>query len=227
MCLIIWTLMATIKTPPHKFPWFYKRKNKNSFWVPGKNYKQFVRASLTQCTWVWANSGSWWWRGRPGMLQSMGSQRVGHDWATELNWIHKGEKLHISSYFSTTPLYARSKWRNVFDKQEKKWTHNFVAWETFHLSPANTPRNIMSPSSFWEIYQRANNRRQKTPERLRRRFAMLASASARSRAPRRLIGVCTHSTTLLTDSLGWRQCYWQRRVVVFNGDKSASAGEML
>jgi len=41
---------------------------------------------LTQWTWVWVNSGSWWWTGRPGMLQSMGSQRVGHDWATELNW---------------------------------------------------------------------------------------------------------------------------------------------
>ena len=35
----------------------------------------------------WVNSGSWWWTGRPGMLQSMGLQRVGHDWATELNWI--------------------------------------------------------------------------------------------------------------------------------------------
>ena len=43
-------------------------------------------ASPTQWTWVWANSGSWWWTGRPGMLWSMGSQRVGHDWATELNW---------------------------------------------------------------------------------------------------------------------------------------------
>ena len=43
-------------------------------------------ASLTQWTWVWLNSGSWWWTGRPGMLQSMGPQRVRHDWATELNW---------------------------------------------------------------------------------------------------------------------------------------------
>ena len=40
----------------------------------------------TQWTWVWVNSGSWWWTGRPGMLRFMGSQRVGHDWATELNW---------------------------------------------------------------------------------------------------------------------------------------------
>ena len=43
-------------------------------------------ASLTQWTWVRVNSGSWWWTGRPGVLQSMGSQRVGHDWAVELNW---------------------------------------------------------------------------------------------------------------------------------------------
>ena len=43
-------------------------------------------ASLTQWTWLWVNSGSWWWTGRPGMLQSTRSQRVGNDWSTELNW---------------------------------------------------------------------------------------------------------------------------------------------
>ena len=43
-------------------------------------------ASPTQWKWVWVNSGSWWWTGRPGMLQSIGLQRVSHDWATELNW---------------------------------------------------------------------------------------------------------------------------------------------
>ena len=43
-------------------------------------------ASLTRWTWVWASSGSWWWTGKPSMLQSMGSQRVRHDWVTELNW---------------------------------------------------------------------------------------------------------------------------------------------
>ena len=43
-------------------------------------------ASLTQRTWVWVNSGSWWWTGRPGMLRFIGSQRVGHDWATDLIW---------------------------------------------------------------------------------------------------------------------------------------------
>ena len=43
-------------------------------------------ASPTCWTWVWLNSGRWWWTERPGMLQSMGSQSVGHNWATELNW---------------------------------------------------------------------------------------------------------------------------------------------
>ena len=43
-------------------------------------------ASPTQWTWVWVNSGSWWWTGRPGVLRLMGLQRVRHDWAIELNW---------------------------------------------------------------------------------------------------------------------------------------------
>ena len=43
-------------------------------------------ASLTEWTWVWLNSGSWWWTGWPGVLQSMGLQRVRHDWAAELKW---------------------------------------------------------------------------------------------------------------------------------------------
>ena len=42
--------------------------------------------SPTKWTWVWVDSGSWWWTGRPGVLQFMESQRVGHDWVTELNW---------------------------------------------------------------------------------------------------------------------------------------------
>ena len=44
--------------------------------------------------WVWVNSGSWWWTGRPGVLQFMRSQRVGHDWATELNWTELNYDLY-------------------------------------------------------------------------------------------------------------------------------------
>ena len=76
-------------------------------------------ASLTQCTWVWVNSRSWWWTGRPGVLWSMGSQRVGRDWGTELNiwnvyiyiyiyiWIlfsHKKE-WNTQSYYNTNKPY--------------------------------------------------------------------------------------------------------------------------
>ena len=46
-------------------------------------------ASPTQWTWVWVDSGSWWWTGRPGVLRFMGSQRVRHDWVTELNWMNQ------------------------------------------------------------------------------------------------------------------------------------------
>ena len=54
----------------------------------GMTEDEMVRwmASPTRWTWIWVNSGSWWWTGKPGVLQSMGSQRVGHDWMTELHW---------------------------------------------------------------------------------------------------------------------------------------------
>ena len=54
-------------------------------------------ASLTWWTWVWVNSGSWWWTGRPGELQFMGSQRVGHNWETELNWTESWSQSQDSS----------------------------------------------------------------------------------------------------------------------------------
>ena len=47
---------------------------------------RYWMASPTLRTWVWVNSRSWWWTGKPGVLQSMGVQRVGHDWEAEQNW---------------------------------------------------------------------------------------------------------------------------------------------
>ena len=55
-------------------------------------------ASPTRWTWVWVNSGSWWWTGRPGVLRFIGSQRVRHDWVTELNWWLSWEYLEICYY---------------------------------------------------------------------------------------------------------------------------------
>ena len=53
--------------------------------------------SPTQWTWVWVNSGSWWWTGRPGVLQSTGLQWVGHNWVTELNWTEKRPRTSLWS----------------------------------------------------------------------------------------------------------------------------------
>ena len=59
-------------------------------------------ASPTQWTWVWVVSGSWWWTGKAGMLRSIGSQRVRHDWATELNWTLTSELYPSLSLSSTS-----------------------------------------------------------------------------------------------------------------------------
>ena len=70
-------------------------------------------ASLTQWTWIWAGSGSWWWTEKSGVLQSMESQRVRHDWATELNLV-SGFVGEVG-----TPLSARVSW--VKDKSSWKY----------------------------------------------------------------------------------------------------------
>ena len=64
-------------------------------------------ASPTRWTWVWVNSGSWWWTGRPGVLQFMGLQRVGHDWATEwteLNLLHSSSTSYIKDFLVNSIL---------------------------------------------------------------------------------------------------------------------------
>ena len=65
-----------------KKPWFWERLTAGEE-GDDRGWEGWM-ASLTQWTWVWVNSGSWWWTGRPGVLQSMRWQRVRHDWATKL-----------------------------------------------------------------------------------------------------------------------------------------------
>ena len=68
-------------------------------------------SSPTQWTWVWVNSRSWWWTGRPGVLQFMGLQRVRHDWVTELNW-------------------TELKWIvKILDTGDRKFLHTSLAWQ--------------------------------------------------------------------------------------------------
>ena len=84
-------------------------------------------ASLTQWMWVWVNSRSLWWTGRPGVLRFMGSQIVGHNWATELNWIllsHKKSSLAICNNMCGYRGHC-AKW----NKSDRKKTN--IIW--FHL----------------------------------------------------------------------------------------------
>ena len=78
---------------------FFEETNLMAFEDRRRDYRGWDggMASLTQGTWVWVDSGSWWWTGRPGVLRFMGSQRVGHDWATELNWAELNRTLHCLS----------------------------------------------------------------------------------------------------------------------------------
>ena len=67
-----------------KRPWCWERLKAGG--EEGDRGWDGCMASLTQLTWVWAGSRCWWWTGKSGMLQSMGSQIVRHNWATELPW---------------------------------------------------------------------------------------------------------------------------------------------
>ena len=63
-------------------------------------------ASLVWCTWVWASSGCWWWTGKPGVMQSMGLQKVRHDWTTKLNWTLVFSNLIMTKFCSLCFYYS-------------------------------------------------------------------------------------------------------------------------
>ena len=89
-------------------------------------------ASLTRWTWIWVNSGSWWWTGRPGVLWFMGLQRVGHDWATQLtklgasnwNWsqrfLAEGDiSIHLPLWSEHPPTGTISPIVNLYSRLEQ------------------------------------------------------------------------------------------------------------
>ena len=71
-------------------------------------------ASPTWWTWVWVNSRSWWWTRRPGVLQSMRSQRVGHDWVTELNWTDPVLLKPVAHFQHLSYLTVTHHWTPLF-----------------------------------------------------------------------------------------------------------------
>ena len=100
------TLVTWLEELTHKKrPWCWERLRAGGE-VDGRGWDGWM-ASPTQWTWVWVNSGSWWWTGMPGVLQSMGSQRVRHDWVTELNWTELKKSLAIG-------LLEFPIWKNLY-----------------------------------------------------------------------------------------------------------------
>ena len=108
-------------------------------------------ASPTRLSWVSVDSGGWWWTGKPGMLHSMWSQRVGHNWATELNWTRVcltfllvcGPHEILVEYlrYSTRSLY-HSQWKLVCMPAP------YELWELFGLQLSDS----LSLSSLTEFY---------------------------------------------------------------------------
>ena len=107
----------TGKDPDAGKDWRQKEKRTTEGWDHGM-------ASPTPWTWVWASSEGWWWTGKPGVLQSMGSQRVGHDWATELNWTDR--KISFTQRGNTLM-------KQVFQKYLKVMTNPLSLSQRIHL----------------------------------------------------------------------------------------------
>ena len=98
-------------------------------------------ASPTQWTWVWGNSGSWWWTGRPGMLQSMGSQKVRWDWVTEL----------ISPPAAFQSLQWAPKELRMGKTNHPTSKHRILAqdsWDAYERNDFSEPRFLHLPSTW-------------------------------------------------------------------------------
>ena len=92
--------------------------------------------------WVWVNSGSWWWTGWPGLLQSMGLQRVGHDWVTELiDWLYNSIST-VSVCTILINIYLHWKWQKTNSKIEKNiifhW-YDILLFSAKHLYGVQRP----------------------------------------------------------------------------------------
>ena len=96
----------------------------------------------TQWTWVWASSRSWWWTGRPGMLQSMGSQRVGHDWVTKL-----------TEYWVGLPFPCPAKaWANRTWINNKTWIYSLLLYINHDHWILNRSPSIIWPFAKGPMY---------------------------------------------------------------------------
>ena len=112
-------------------------------------------ASQIRWTRVWVNSGSWWWIGRPGVLQFLGSQRVGHNWATELNWIEsiwlcRSQQIvkNSSRDGNTRPPYLPPEQSVCRSSQEAIVRTGYRTTNWFQIEKGVRQACILSPWSF-------------------------------------------------------------------------------
>ena len=113
--LVIWCKQLTF----WKSPWCWERlRADGEEGITGDGR----RASLTQWTWTWENSGRWCGAGRPGMLQSIGSQRVGHDWATEQQQQQQRWMCNVTlDIVSHLPVLVSNRHHVIFIKWVTEW----------------------------------------------------------------------------------------------------------
>ena len=87
-----------------------------------------IASSSPTWTWVWESSGSWWWTGKPGMLQSMRSQRAGHNWMTELNWVLIFYKAVISAEWMAPLKVYMTIWTAVGSDPAERTEVSWPRW---------------------------------------------------------------------------------------------------
>ena len=117
-------------------------------------------ASPTGWAWVWVNFGSWWWTGRPGMLQFMGSQRVRHNWVTELNCLSISY-LYLSTHTHTHPTPTHLIAWQIVDPHSLINSFHLISLTSFlpswsHCIPFSSAKlNLFSPIPSWFISKTA------------------------------------------------------------------------
>ena len=111
-----------------------RRRQQRMRWLDG----------ITRWTWVWVNSGNWWWTGRPGVLRFMGSQRIRHNWATELNWTESLSKYQSRINNSNICMETQktlSGQRNLEKREQRRRYH--IPWFQTTLQSYSNQNSIV------------------------------------------------------------------------------------
>ena len=117
----------------------------------GRQGMRWLDGITIRWTWVWVNSGSWWWTGRPGVLWFMGSQRVRHDWVTELNWRPQMGMRHSPEMLALLSIALIA-----IHSQAGNTAHKEYTYKCFSLHPILTlggRHNCLEWRCFWNHFK--------------------------------------------------------------------------